>query len=139
MATTLLVIGFAARFGVGLILMVAGVAKLAAGHRTVERLVTAYGLVSGRAASLIARALPLVEIVVGAWLFAGIFAAAAAWAGIVLLAVFTIAVAQALLRKKVLACGCFGWADAARSISWRIVARNASMVAGLALVVVGQR
>ncbi len=139
MATTLLVIGFAARFGVGLILIVAGVAKLAAGHQTVERLVTAYGLVSGRAASVIARALPVVEIVVGAWLLAGVFAAAAALAGIVLLAVFTIAVAQALLRKKVVACGCLGWADAARSISWRIVARNASMVAGLALVVVGQR
>src|SRR3984893_1473318 len=139
MATTLLVIGFAARFGVGLILIVAGVAKLAAGHQTVERLVTAYGLMSGRAASVLARALPLVEVVVGAWLFAGIFAAAAAWAGIVLLAVLTFAVAQALIRKKVVPCGCFGWADAARSISWRIVARNASMVAGLALVVVGQR
>jgi putative oxidoreductase len=136
---TLLVMGFAARFGVGLILIVAGVAKLAAGHQTVERLVTAYGLVSGRAASVIARALPLVEVAVGAWLLAGIFAAAAAGAGIVLLAVLTFAVTQALLRKTVVACGCFGLADAARSISWRIVARNASMVAGLALVVVGQR
>lgn len=139
MATTLLVIGFAARFGVGLILVVAGVAKLAAGHQTVERLVTAYGLVSGRAASVIARALPLVEVAVGAWLVAGMFPTAAAGAGIVLLALLSLAVAQALIRKKVVACGCFGLADAARSISWRIVARNASMVAGLALVVVGQR
>jgi hypothetical protein len=137
MATTLLVIGLAARVGVGLILVVAGVAKLAAGRQTVERLVSAYGLVSGRAAASIARGLPVVEVAVGAWLLSGVFAAAAAGTGILLLAVLTLAVTQALLRKKVVACGCFGWAEAARTISWRIVARNASMAAGLALVVVG--
>src|SRR5437016_2940426 len=137
MATTLLVIGLAARIVVGLILIVAGVAKLAAGHKTVERLVGAYELVTGRPASWVARALPVLEVAVGAWLLAGVFAAAAAGAGIVLLAVLSIAVAQALIRKKVVACGCFGFADPATTINWRIVARNASMVVGLALVIVG--
>src|SRR5207245_747545 len=97
----LLLIGLAARIGVGLILIVAGVAKLAAGNKTVERLVSAYGLVSGRPAAWVARALPVVEVGVGVWLLAGIFAAAAAGAGIVLLALLSLAVAQALIRKKV--------------------------------------
>jgi len=136
---TLLVIALAVRIGVGLILIVAGVAKLAAGHKTVERLVSAYGLVSGRVASVIAQALPIAEVAVGAWLLAGVFAAAAAGTGIVLLAVLSIAVAQALIRKKVVACGCFGFADPAKTINWRIVARNASMAVGLALVIVGQQ
>jgi uncharacterized membrane protein YphA (DoxX/SURF4 family) len=139
MAAALLSLGLVARFGVGLILVLAGVAKLLAGRQVVERLVSGYGIVPERAAPWTARALPVVEISVGAWLLVGLFIQAAAAAGMVLLVGLSAAVAQALLRGLVLPCGCFGGADPARSISWRIVVRNASMVAGLALLVVGQR
>jgi uncharacterized membrane protein YphA (DoxX/SURF4 family) len=139
MPTALLVIALVARFGVGLILILAGGAKLASSREMVERLIGAYGLVPKRVLPWVARALPLTEVTVGIWLVAGLFVAAAALAAIVLLSVLTLAVAQALLRKRSVPCGCFGPGDATRPISWRIVARNASMAAVLVLVVVSQQ
>jgi hypothetical protein len=57
----------------------------------------------------LALTLPWIELLIGGYLLAGLFTRAAAWAAIALLAVFSAAIAQALLRGLSLEnCGCFG-------------------------------
>jgi uncharacterized membrane protein YphA (DoxX/SURF4 family) len=72
-----------------------------------------------------------VEIAVGALLVSGRLARGAALVAASLLAVFTVGLAQALLRGIDLRCGCFGGTESA---TWWTVLRDLAMLAGAALV-----
>jgi uncharacterized membrane protein YphA (DoxX/SURF4 family) len=75
--------------------------------------------------------LPFVEVLLGAYLILGLFTRAAAWFAAFQLALFSAAIASAVIRGISTSCGCFGPQDATVT-SWPEVARDA----GLALVAV---
>jgi uncharacterized membrane protein YphA (DoxX/SURF4 family) len=99
---------FVCRVLVGLVFVVAGATKLAAlGSFTATLL--AYAVLPVWAIRPLALTLPWVEVAIGGYLLAGLFARPAAWAAVVLLAVFSAAIAQAVWRGLSLEdCGCFG-------------------------------
>ena len=91
----------AARIAVGVVLLCAGAAKLFQPAWTATA--AAFG-----APPLVARALPAVEVLLGALLIAGIGLPWTSLAALVLLAGFTAAVAAQMVRGKAVPCGCFG-------------------------------
>ena len=104
---------------VGLVLLVAGVAKLTS--RSWPDQAAALG-----APSWARRAVPVLEIALGAALVAGVsFAAIPALA---LLAVFTAFLVGALRRGVKAPCACFG-SLRTRPVTWWSVARNAALMA----------
>jgi uncharacterized membrane protein YphA (DoxX/SURF4 family) len=72
-----------------------------------------------------------IEIAVGALLVSGRLARGAALVAAALLGVFTLGLAQALLRGIDLRCGCFGGTEDA---TWWTVLRDLAMFAGAAVV-----
>jgi uncharacterized membrane protein YphA (DoxX/SURF4 family) len=104
---------FAARLAVGVIFLLAGVAKLAS-PGTFTATLLAYDVLPVGLLRPLALILPWVEVVVGLYLLVGLFARPAAWVAIALLAVFMGAIGQAVLRGLSLEdCGCFGSLTAA--------------------------
>jgi uncharacterized membrane protein YphA (DoxX/SURF4 family) len=104
---------------VGIVLLVAGVAKL-----------TSRGW-PGQADALGApawaiRSTPFVEIVIGAALVAGVHDAAIA--AIALLVAFTVLLVRALARGVKAPCACFG-SLRTRPVTWWSVARNVALIA----------
>jgi putative oxidoreductase len=75
--------------------------------------------------SLSAHALPLLEVLLGLYLLAGLFTRLSAWATNALMVVFILALAQGAARGLQIDCGCFGssagesnlWLDAARDVA----------------------
>lgn len=112
-----------ARVFVGAILVMAGTAKLKAGNREFARAVGAYELVPQRIADFVARVVPWGEVLAGALLVVGLATRPAAVVAFGLLAVFSGALAIALIRGKKEGCGCFGRAKS-ELIRWRLVYRN---------------
>ena len=103
----------AARIAVGLIFVLAGVSKLVA-PGTFSATLLAYNVLPVALLRPVSLILPWIEVVVGLYLLAGLFTRAAAWAAIVMLAVFMLAIGQAVLRGISLQdCGCFGSITAA--------------------------
>lgn len=80
------------------------------------------------AARPVGTALPWVEIAIGGGLLVGPAAAWAAWAALVLLAVFTLAVALNMAAGRRPDCRCFGPLHVA-TIGWRTLSRNALLMA----------
>ena len=99
-----------ARIAVGVVLLVAGAAKLA------ER------------PSRAPRALPWVELLLGGLLVAGVGGRATAVPAFVLLAVFTVVVWQRLQSGDTAPCGCFGELSR-RPVGYGTVARNLVLLA----------
>ena len=98
----------AARIAVGLIFVLAGVSKLVA-PGTFSATLLAYGLLPVELLRPVSLILPWIEVVVGLYLLAGMFARGAAWTAIAMLVVFMLAIGQAVLRGISLEdCGCFG-------------------------------
>ena len=128
-------IEFLVRAGAGGILLTAGIAKLRLGHADVVRSVAGYGVLPLPIARVWARMLPPVEVTLGIILILGFFTTIAASAAAALMVVITAAVAQALMRGRVIPCGCFG--RATKLLTWRIVARNGVVIAALAGLAVG--
>jgi uncharacterized membrane protein YphA (DoxX/SURF4 family) len=122
-----------ARVAIGIVLLAAAAAKIVAGPAHVLQLVDGYRILPAWAARPSARALPWLEAVLGVLLIVGLFTAAVAAAGAVLLAGFSVAVALALRRGIDATCGCFGGVRSG-TVSWKIVGRNAVMVVALAAV-----
>ena len=58
--------------------------------------------------TLSAHSLPLLEILLGLYLLAGLFTRGAAWAANLLTILFTLALVQGALRGLAIDCGCFG-------------------------------
>jgi uncharacterized membrane protein YphA (DoxX/SURF4 family) len=110
-----------ARLALGVALLVAAVAKIAAGRRWTDQ---AAGLGVPRP---IATALPWTELVVGASVAAGIAEPWPAVLAIVLLVAFTVWIVVHLARGDHPPCACFGALSAA-PLSWWHVARNGLLV-----------
>ena len=97
----------AARLVLGGVFVVAGILKLPDPAAAV-RAVRAYRLLPESLVAPVAYGLPMLEIVVGLALLAGIFVRTAAIASAVLLVVFLAAVGSAWARGLQIDCGCFG-------------------------------
>lgn len=117
-----------ARIAVGVVLLVAGTAKM--WQPAWPATAAAFG-----APSWLARALPWVEVVLGAVLLAGVGLPWTAMAAAGLLSGFTAAVAVRLRRGEAVPCGCFG-ETSPEPVGPDTVLRNVLLVA-LALVGAG--
>ncbi|MEO7442054.1 MAG: MauE/DoxX family redox-associated membrane protein [Acidimicrobiales bacterium] len=108
--------GTAARMAVGVVLLVAGAAKL--GQPAWRATAATFG-----APGWLAPVLPWVELSLGAALLVGLGRPWTAWGALALLAVFTVIVAQRLRRGDRVPCGCFGEASPA-PVGLQTLARN---------------
>lgn len=81
---------------------------------------------------VIAMALPWVELVVGLALVSGVRARAGAVISFALMLLFTVAVAQAIVRGLDIECGCFGKENATR-VGWVKLAQNVGLTIAAAL------
>ena len=79
-------------------------------------------------------AIPLIEILLGAYLLVGLYTRAAAAIALCEFVVFAAAVASVVLRHIPAPCGCFGPADT-RPASWVEVARDLALAAVTAFIV----
>jgi putative oxidoreductase len=100
------------RIGLGLVFLYAGALKAFA-PLTLAGDIANYHLLPAAWVPLFAVTLPWIEILVGFALVLGLFGRGAALVAAALMAVFTVALSQALLRGIDLACGCFGGTDPA--------------------------
>jgi peroxiredoxin/uncharacterized membrane protein YphA (DoxX/SURF4 family) len=123
-----------ARLLLAAVFAVAGIAKLADRDGT-RRAVRDFGVPSALAPAL-AFLLPVAELAVAAGLVPGASARFAAAGAAALLALFTIAIANALLRGRTPDCHCFGQLHSAPAGSGTL-ARNAAL-AGLAVLIAAQ-
>jgi uncharacterized membrane protein YphA (DoxX/SURF4 family) len=99
---------FAARLAVGTVFVLAGATKLV-NPGSFSATLLAYDVLPVDLLRPVALALPWLELVVGLYLLAGLFTRVAAWGAVAMLAVFMVAITQALLRGLSLEdCGCFG-------------------------------
>lgn len=109
---------------VGLTFVLAGVLKVKAGSQWFLKTILAYNLVHGKAAVLLSKGLPWVEIACGVFLVLGFFTPPVTVASFVVLLSFTSALASAILRDKPVNCGCFGQSTQVNRMRWTLVYRN---------------
>lgn len=95
------------RIVLGALFLYAGAIKAFAPDRLAEDIAN-YHLLPGWLVPPIAVTLPWIELIAGLCLIVGVWGRGAAWLVAGLMAVFTGALSQALLRGIDLACGCFG-------------------------------
>lgn len=100
-------IGLAARLILGIVLIVAGAAKVPNPELS-RRAVQAYEILPYDLAGLVGVVLPYVEVLVGALLVIGLFTRFAAIVSTVLMVAFVIGISQAWARGLQIDCGCFG-------------------------------
>jgi uncharacterized membrane protein YphA (DoxX/SURF4 family) len=100
-------LGLAVRLVAAAVWLVAGVAKLT-DVTAFEQQLSGYQLLSDGLVEPIAYGLPLLEIVLGAYLAAGALVRPAAIASSLLMCLFIAAQAQAWARGLAIDCGCFG-------------------------------
>jgi len=119
------------RIAIGLILLVAGLAKVGDLHAFAEQIHN-FRLVPLAAENLIAFSLPWIEVVAGLALLVNVRARSGALVGAALMAAFTLFVLIALFRGLDVECGCFGTSDASR-VGLKKILENLMMLA-IALV-----
>ena len=120
------------RVGLGAVFIAAGALKI--GHADVfASEIAGFQLLPLPVIAPLALLLPFVEVLLGAYLVIGLFTRAAAGFAAFQLAVFTAAIASAVVRGLHASCGCFGPADQTTT-SWGEVARDGALVL-LALVI----
>jgi uncharacterized membrane protein YphA (DoxX/SURF4 family) len=112
---------FAARWMVGGVLLIAGLAKIRSGAGPFLKAILGYDLLPRPVAVILATVLPWLEVLAGGLLLAGLWTQIAALLGFALLLLFAAAVAVSLLRGKRHECGCFG---SPAPVQWRLVYRN---------------
>ncbi|MCE1179552.1 MAG: DoxX family membrane protein [Micrococcales bacterium] len=100
-------IGLVARLIVGVVLVVAGALKVTHPLDS-ARAVMAYEIFPWAVSRIIGYALPMVEIILGLLLIAGLFTRAAAVIASLLWLAFIIGIASAWVRGLQIDCGCFG-------------------------------
>lgn len=120
----------AVRITLGALFVYAALTKVGDFHLFAEEIAN-YQLLPAALVPVVAAALPGIEIAAGALLVAGLWWRPAAILIGVMLAVFTVGLAQALVRGIDLTCGCFGGSDPA---TWGTVVRDVVMLAGIGLV-----
>jgi len=80
--------------------------------------------------SLSAHSLPLIEVLLGAYLLVGLFTRPSAWVANGLMVLFLAALVQGALRGLEIDCGCFGSASGNEAPSlWADVARDLGLLA----------
>ena len=100
-------IGLVARLILGVVLIVAGAEKVT--HPAVSaQAVRAYQIFSYDLAGYVGYALPVLEILIGLLLVAGLFTRVSAVVGALLMLAFIIGISSAWARGLALDCGCFG-------------------------------
>ena len=105
---------FIVRIILGLLFLVAGTLKLFAPENFFHA-IQSYAIVFDSTAELIARSLPVLEILLGIGLLSGVFIGACALGTATLTLIFTILSFQGWYRGLDLDCGCFGVATFALS------------------------
>jgi len=117
-----------ARALVGLVLVIAGIAKLKAGSDWFLKSLLAYDLVRGTIATTLSKMLPWGEVVSGVLLLVGFLTPFATVFSFLLLLTFTLALTTAIVRDKPVNCGCFGQSSDTRRARWTLVYRNLVLV-----------
>jgi uncharacterized membrane protein YphA (DoxX/SURF4 family) len=135
------VIGLLARLILGVVLIVAGADKVT--HPALSaQAVRAYQILSYDVAGYVGYALPVVEILIGLLLVAGLFTRVSAAAGGLLMLAFIIGISSAWARGLALDCGCFGGggtiAASQTQYPWEIL-RDAGLAACAVWLVVRPR
>ena len=120
------------RVAIGGIFIVAGASKVGNAAQFAAQIAGFRLLPEGVIAPL-AVMLPYWEILLGVLVILGLFTRVAAWISVLLLALFDLAIASAVVRGMSVSCGCFGPNDATVT-TWAEVARDAVFVA-LALII----
>ena len=122
----------ALRVVIGGIFIVAGASKI--GHAPLfAAQIAGFRILPEPVVAPLAVVLPFLEILLGGYLIAGFFTRVAAWVAVVMLALFDLAIASAVVRGLTVSCGCFGPNDATVT-TWSEVARDALFVL-LALII----
>jgi uncharacterized membrane protein YphA (DoxX/SURF4 family) len=98
----------ALRVGVGALLVVAGVLKAHDGPIGTAITIAGYRILPQPAVAPLGIVLPYFEIMLGAYLFAGLFTRVAGWVAAAQFAAFAVAVGSLVVRKIPADCGCFG-------------------------------
>jgi uncharacterized membrane protein YphA (DoxX/SURF4 family) len=119
---------------VGGILLWAGLSK-AFDHQAVILSVDAYDILPQSLVEPVASALPWLEILLGAFLLAGLFVLFSAVGASVLTAMFIVALAQAKARGLPIDCGCFGASGTGTGITWWDIFRDMALLAATLLLV----
>lgn len=133
--TSLAALDLGIRLCAGAVLLIAGLAKLRMGQAEVLKSVVGYRVLPYSVARGWARVLPPLEVTLGIALIAGVSVSLIATLATVLMLVITVAVAQAVIRGRKAACGCFG--TGGKLVSWPVVARNSLLIAALASLSLG--
>lgn len=120
----------ALRFAVGAVLVIAGWRKARAGRSHVLSLVLGYRLLPIGFARVAAAALPVLELLLGILIFAGLITSPAALATLLLIALFTLATVSLPLRGLRVPCGCFGGDSSSPTKAGRVLARNVLLLLG---------
>jgi len=101
------VTGLVARLVLGVVLVVAGGLKVTS-PAVSARAVRAFQILPYHVAGYVGYALPVVEIMIGLLLVAGLFTRVSAAVGGLLMLVFLIGISSAWIRGLTIDCGCFG-------------------------------
>ena len=117
------------RIAVGVVLFVAGIAKLRGGEQRFTAVVARYELVPAAVAPVLGRWLPWAEVVTGAFLVAGVSSRPAAIAAALLFTVFSLAIGVGLARGHTHDCGCAG--PLSGRLHWRLMHRNLALTLAL--------
>lgn len=100
---------FLLRIAIGSIFIVSGLGKALSPYQNFLYVIQAYQLLPSWAETLTAQAFPWIELLVGVFVFLGLWTPWALRGAIVLFGVFVTVVGQALMRGLELEnCGCFG-------------------------------
>lgn len=113
----------ALRIVLGLLLIITGFLKVP-NLRAFSVIVASYGVLPRSLIKPLAYAQPFIEIIIGSWVLSGEYLYQGALAGLGLMAVATLFVLSALIRKKKMDnCGCYGVAVKV-PLSWRKFGEN---------------
>lgn len=127
------------RLLVGVAFVWAGLVKIADAGAFEEGLIN-YRMLPPSLIPVVAVTLPPIEVAAGVCLVLGVLCRGAALLATSMLAVFTAAIVQAILRGINVECGCFGaGSDAAASMGWQEVVRDLALLAAGAHVLFWDR
>jgi putative oxidoreductase len=122
------------RMLVGFTLAVAGLLKIKAGFPWFLKTLLAYDLIHGATAVVLSKGLPWLEVMCGSLLIVGFLIPVVVPIGFIILLVFILAIASAILRDKSVNCGCFGRSTKVSRARWTLIYRNIALMGLLLLV-----
>ena len=124
---------FVLRLAIGGLLLVAGALKAHDGPTATAITLANYRILPQPLVAPLGTALPYFEIMLGAYLVAGLFTRIAGWVAAAQFGIFAIAVASLVIRKIPADCGCFG-SSISTPPSWGHVGLDCLLVLGAAAI-----